>query len=54
MITIQMFSYVSQLVMNGGSFLNQTCTGMSTVLVTLLWSTMGKSLSVCFNSYFYV
>lgn len=36
-------SYVSQLVMSGGSFPNQTCTKMSTVLVTLLWSAMGKS-----------
>lgn len=37
------FLIVSQLVMNGGSFRNQTCTEMSTALVTQLWSAMGRS-----------
>lgn len=32
-----------QLVMSGDSCLNQTCTGMSTALVILLWSAMGES-----------
>lgn len=52
-----MLSHVSQLVMSGGFFPNQTCTEMSIVLVTLLWSAMGKSLFlffdlfICFYSY---
>lgn len=37
-----MRSSVSQLVMSGGSFPNQTCTEMSTASVTLLWSAMGN------------